>query len=166
MTDSTAPFGADLAGVIVGLEEYTVLDAVDDGALTVEVTPVRGEAPCPGCGVFSARVKSRRRSTLTDCAAFGRPARLAVIKRAFRCDTEWCSRLSFTPCTAQVPARARLTARCRARIGRAGRDRSTASVAGEYGVSWWTAWRCVARAAREALAARDQHDSARVAGPW
>ena len=154
MTDSTVPRGADLVGVIVGLEEYAVLDAVDDGALTVEVTPARGEAPCPGCGVFSARVKSRRRSTVTDCPAFGRPARLRVIKRAFRCDTEWCARSSFTPGTAQVPPRARLTARCRARIGAAGRDRSTASVAAEYGVSWWTAWRCVADGAQAALTAR------------
>ena len=67
MTDSMAPFGADLGGVIVGLEEYTVLDAVDDGELTVEVMPARGEAPCRSCGVFSARVKSRRASTIRDC---------------------------------------------------------------------------------------------------
>ena len=80
MTDSTVPRGADLVGVIVGLEEYAVLDAVDDGALTVEVTPARGEAPCPGCGVFSSRVKSRRFSAVRDCPAFGRPARLRVIK--------------------------------------------------------------------------------------
>src|SRR5215211_7940729 len=129
MTDSTAPFGADFASVIVGLDEYAVLEALDDGELVVEVTPARGEAPCPGCGVFSARVKSRRASTVRDCPAFGRPARLRVIKRAFRCDTEWCGRSSFTPATVQVPARARLTARCRARIGVAGRGRSPPPVA-------------------------------------
>ncbi len=62
MESSVSP-RVDAAEVIVGLDEYVVLDAVDDGdVLTITVTTRRLEAPCPDCGVFSARVKSGLRS--------------------------------------------------------------------------------------------------------
>ena len=51
--------------------------------------------------------------------------------------------------TAEVPPRARLTCRLRAAIARAARDRSTAALAADHRVSWWTAWRAVAAAAAE-----------------
>jgi hypothetical protein len=65
--ESTVSPRVDAAEVIVGLDEYVVLDAVDDGdLLTITVTAKRLEAPCPECGVFSARVKSARTQTVVD----------------------------------------------------------------------------------------------------
>jgi transposase len=141
--------------VIVGLEDYVVLDAGDNGdELMVLVGPVGLEAPCPGCGVLSGRVKSRRHCSVRDSPAFGRPTLLRVAKVALRCVNEACGRRSFTPATTQVPARARVTSRSRQAMGAAGRDRSTASVAAEYGVSWHTAWAAIKTTATRVLAER------------
>ena len=49
---------ADVTRVLVGLEDFDVLDAdEEDGRLVVMVRVARGEAPCPRCAVFSERVK-------------------------------------------------------------------------------------------------------------
>lgn len=145
----------DVTRVLVGLDEYEVLDAVDSdgGELVVTVQVARGEAPCPRCGVFSGRVKQRRIQRVRDALSFGRPTVLCWVKRRFRCDTPGCAG-SFTESTTQVPPRARLTQRLRAAIARAARDRSTVAVAVDHRVSWWTAWRAIATAARALLAAR------------
>lgn len=141
-----------LARVLTGLGEYTILDASEDAdGLVVEVIATRPEAPCPGCGTFSARVKSYRPITVVDAAAHGRRCRLRVRRRAFRCETPGCVRRTFTEVTDEVPCRARITTRARASMGRAGRDRSTASVAAEFGVSWPTAWRAIAAAAERSI---------------
>ena len=52
----------DVTRVLVGLGEYRVVAAVEDGdgVLVVTVEVPGGEAPCPDCGVFSSRVKQRR----------------------------------------------------------------------------------------------------------
>lgn len=143
----------DVRRVLVGLDEYEVLDAVeDDGELVVTVRVGRAEAACPRCGVFSARVKQRRCQRVRDGVSFDRPTTLVWLKRRFRCDTPGCS--SFTESTHQVPPRARLTGRLRAAIAKAAKDRSTAAVAGDHRVSWWTAWRAIADAAERLLAAR------------
>jgi transposase len=146
----------EVLGALTGLEDYEVADAYEDmdGGLVIEVVARRPEAPCPGCGVFSARVKSYRPAMVTDAPAQGRPCRLCVVRRAFRCESPGCDRRSFTEATEEIPRRARITRRCRAARGRAGRDRSTASVAAEYRVSWPTAWRAIETAARAAVAAR------------
>jgi transposase len=164
MREATARAADEVARALVGLEEYTVLDAQEspDGVLTVSVIRSRPEAPCPGCGVFSARVKSYRTSTVTDAPAQGRPCRLTVTKRALRCDTPGCVRRSFTESTDALPARARVTDRCRRAMGRAGRDRATAGVAAEYGVSWPTAWRAIRAAAQRALGTGRQRSAARI----
>jgi hypothetical protein len=45
--------------VLVGLDEYEVVDAVeDDDKLVVTVQVGRAEAARPRCGVFSARVQT------------------------------------------------------------------------------------------------------------
>jgi transposase len=77
-----------------------------------------------------------------------------VQKVALRCVNDACGRRSFTPATLEVPARARVTTRAREAIGVAGRDRSTASVAVEYGVSWHTAWAAIKTTASRVLVAR------------
>lgn len=153
MEDETTT--GDVARALTGLGEYRVLDAMDtpDG-LVVEVIATRPEAPCPACGTFSGRVKSYRTSRVIDSAAHGRQCRLLVRRRAFRCVTPGCERRSFTEATDEVPRRARVTTRCRDQMGRAGRDRSTASVAAEFGVSWPTAWNAIATQARQAISQR------------
>lgn len=152
----------DVTRVLVGFDEYRVLDAVeDDGVLVVTVDVARGEAPCPRCGVFSARVKQRCVQRIRDGLCFERPTVVLWHKRRFRCDTPRC-RLTFTESTAQVPARARVTTRLREAIGRAGRTRSTAEVAAIYRVGWWTAWRAIAGAAAAAIAVRPPVPPARL----
>lgn len=148
--------GDEVTRALTGLADYVVVAATDDPVegLVIDVVARRCEAPCPGCGVFSARVKSVRAAMVTDAPAQGRRCRLRVARRAFRCDTPGCERASFTEASDEVPRRARVTTRCRTAMGRAGRDRSTASVAAEYGLSWPTAWRAIAAAATAAIAAR------------
>jgi transposase len=72
--------------VLVGLDEFEVIDAVEDdvGELVVTVRVPRPEAPCPGCGVFTGRVKQYRRQRVRDGLCFERPTVLVWIKRRFR----------------------------------------------------------------------------------
>lgn len=68
---------------VTGLEEYAIIDAGEvDGWLIMEVDRTRVEAPCPACGTFSDRVKSRRQSLVIDAPANGRRCRLVVMKPA------------------------------------------------------------------------------------
>lgn len=144
----------DVTRVLVGLDDYEVVEAQEiEGELVVTVRVPRPEAACPGCGVFSARVKEHRRQRVRDGLSFDRPTTLVWLKRRFRCDTPGCVG-SFTESSTQVPPRSRLTERLRDSIARAARDRSTAAVAATFRVAWWTAWRVVATAARRLLAAR------------
>jgi transposase len=144
-----------LGRVLTGLFEYTVLHAFESGGeLIVEVIAMRAEAACPGCGEFSTHVKTVRAQIVRDVALAGRPVRLTVQKRAFRCVAPGCLRRSFTQHTDELPARKRVTTRCRKLMGRAGKDRSTAAVAREYKVSWATAWNAVVEVATRELAAR------------
>lgn len=144
----------EVARVLVGLDEYRVLGAVErDDELVVMVEVDRPEMPCPRCGVFSRRVKQYRWQRVRDGLSFARPTILWWRKRRFRCETPGCC-ASFTEQTAQVPARARLTRRVRDAIAAAVRTRSTAEVAGEYRVSWWTAWRATVTVIQRLLAAR------------
>lgn len=153
----------DATRVLVGLDEYEVIDALerDDGVLEVHVQVPRSEAPCPECGTFSSRVKQRRRQEVRDGLCFERPTVLVWHKRRFRCDTPDC-RGSFTESTGQVPPRSRLTTRLCDAVGRAGRTRSTAEVAGAYRIGWWTAWGAIAAAATAAIAARPVAPPARL----
>jgi transposase len=143
----------DVTRVLVGLDEFEVLDAVEESAeLVVTVAVARPEAPCPRCGVFSARVKQYTRQRVRDGVSFARLTVLVWVKRRFRCDTAGCG--SFTESTVQVPRRARLTQRLREAVGRAVRTRNVAEVAVEHRLSWWTVWRAVVMVATQALAVR------------
>jgi transposase len=145
---------AEVTRVLVGLDEYVVLDASErDGELVVTVAVPRPEAACPGCGVFSGRVKEYVTQRVRDGLSFARLTNLVWVKRRFRCDTPGC-RSSFTESTAQVPSRARLTTRLREAMGRAVRTRNVAEVAAEHRVSWWTAWKATVAEAAKVLAAR------------
>ncbi len=45
---------------------------------------------CPGCGRPSARVHSQYHRTLADLPAHGRPVRITLVARRFRCATSRC----------------------------------------------------------------------------
>lgn len=45
---------------------------------------------CPGCDRPSARVHSRYHRTLADLPAHGRPVRIGLVARRFRCATSRC----------------------------------------------------------------------------
>ena len=139
----------DVTRALTGLPDYTVVEALTTGeeGLVVTVQLASPEAPCPECGEYSKRVKSCRSSLVRDAPCGGRPTVLVVVKRAFRCDGLGCPRKSFTETSDQIRARSRVTQRCREVIGRAGHDRSTASVAREYRISWATAWAAITIAA-------------------
>ncbi len=155
----------DATGVVVGLDEFEVTDAVerDDGTLEVSVRVPRPEAPCPRCGAFTSRVKEYRTQRVRDGHSFERPTVLVWAKCRFRCDTGG-SVATFTEPTGQVPPRKRLTWRLRGAIARAAIDRSTPAVAALFVVSWWTAWAAITVAGRAKLAARSSKPLAHLRG--
>ncbi|WP_456664841.1 transposase family protein [Bradyrhizobium sp. LB13.1] len=72
---------------------FDVESAVCDGATTViTVRPRSDRSLCPGCGASSGRIHSRYQRCLTDLPLAGRPVRLVVVARRFRCFTVMCSR--------------------------------------------------------------------------
>ncbi len=119
--------------------------------LSVTVIALSVEAACPGCGEFSVSIKSVRKCKVADAPHVGRVVKLLVWKRAFRCMVEWCARKSFTQHTDEIEARRRTTSRCREHMGRVGKDRSTSSVAAEFGVSCSTAFNAVKTVATREL---------------
>src|SRR5215207_2870486 len=123
----------DPTRALVGLGGFEVIDAVErDGELVVSVRSARSEAPCPGCGVFSRRLKQNRCQRLRDGLSFERPTTLVWHKRRFRCDTPGCQ-ATFTESTDEVPRRARVTTRLRTAI--AGRP-GTAPPRRSHGAIW------------------------------
>jgi transposase len=76
---------------------FDVESAVCDGTATViTVRPTSDTSLCPGCGASSGRIHSRYQRRLTDLALAGRPVRLVVVARRFRCVTVMCGRRIFT----------------------------------------------------------------------
>ena len=76
---------------------FEVASAVFDGATTViTVRNVSKTCSCPSCGASSKRVHSRYLRRLSDLPLAGRPVRLVVIARRFRCSAVLCGRRIFT----------------------------------------------------------------------
>lgn len=50
---------------------------------------------CPECGVPASRVHSRYQRRLSDLPLAGRPVRLILLARRFRCDASGCRRRIF-----------------------------------------------------------------------
>jgi hypothetical protein len=93
-------------------------------------------------------------SGVTTEGAYGdNRIRLVWHRRRMRCVQEQCIRSSFTEQLDQVPARARVTARCRAIMAaKVGDDnRSVVEVAAEHHVSWPTVHRAVVAYAQKVL---------------
>ena len=131
------------------------VERLTDGTRVVHVaTAEESAAACPSCGVFSTSVKGRVSTSPRDIP-YGED-RIVVRwnKTRWRCREDYCERSSFTEAIAQVPARARTTARLRTQIGAAVGDaaRSVAEVAAAHGVSWPTAHRAFVAHAEKVLA--------------
>src|SRR5215212_2216414 len=149
----------ETTSVLFGLDDHRVLDVVrvGDRVVRVVIETVEREGACPACGVLSARVKDRPLVRLRDLPASGQRVQLWCRRRRLACREPDCPRLSFTQVSAQVPARARLTARLRERLAAAiaGSNRAVADVAAEHAVSWHTAHRTPgAGRGRDSVAAR------------
>src|SRR5215217_7596287 len=147
----------DTTAVLFGLDDHRVLDVVrvGDRVVRVVIETIEREGACPACGVLSARVKERPLVRLRDLPASGQRVQLWCRRRRLACREAACPRLSFTQASAQVPARARLTARLRQELAAAiaGSNRAVADVAGEHEVSWHTAHRALVAAAARWLPA-------------
>lgn len=76
---------------------FEVMSSVCDGAMTMITVRHSGKASCcPGCGAQSGRIHSRYLRRLADLPLAGRPVRLVVVARRFRCDAVLCSSRIFT----------------------------------------------------------------------
>ena len=82
----------EAASVLFDLPGYRVVDAVDrPGQLRqVIVTGTTTEAPCPSCGVPSARVHQRRQQRLADVPIAG-PVEVVLVRRRFTCAEQLCA---------------------------------------------------------------------------
>ena len=123
-----------------------VLDVTDDqDRLVVRVESVPDVAGCPVCGVV-AHAHDRDEVGLVDAPSFGRPVRLAWVKRRYLCPEPDCVGGTFVERNDAVAApRALLTTRAvRWAVQQLRREHaSIAGLARQLGVDWNTLWRAV-----------------------
>ena len=62
----------------------------------ITIQHTRKSSACPICGQISVRVHSRYHRRLLDLPVAGRPVRLIVVARRFRCDAVRCGQRIFT----------------------------------------------------------------------
>lgn len=137
--------GIGLAEKMLGLPGLAVLDVEEvPGELVVRVESTRRNATCPSCR-RRAEAQDRVEVQLRDQHCFGRPTRLVIRKRRWRCRTKGCIKKTWTEKLTGVAPRQVLTLRAGAEVTRQVGQlcRSVASVADEYGVAWDTAWAAV-----------------------
>ena len=146
---------SDRTTLLFALPGFRVLDvsAEADGARRVLVESVAEQGGCPACGVLSGLIRDRPTSRIKDLPHGPVPLRVWVRKRRFACAQTLCARRSFTETSAQLPARARLTARLRTKISEAvsTTNRAMSEVGKDHGVAWWTVHRVLVAAAADAL---------------
>jgi transposase len=98
-------------------------------AVTVEAAAVTPRATCPECGRASGRVHSRYVRSLRDLPACGRPVRVRLAVRRFRCGAARCARRTFVEQVAGATApHRRTTARLEAAL-----EAISAALGGEAG---------------------------------
>jgi len=137
--------GIGLAEKMLGLPGLRVLEVEEGiGEVVVRVESTRAKAWCPSCR-RRAQAQDRVEVHLRDAHCFGRPARLVLVKRRWRCRRAGCVRKTWTERIDGVAPRQVLTVRAGAEVCRQVGQlcRPVASVADEYGLSWDTAWAAV-----------------------
>ena len=81
-----------------------------DDTIVVHAEGTAEGVACPSCGQVSRRVHGRYQRRLVDLPWHGRPVRLVVTVRSFRCDNARCRRATFVEDFGDVlPRRARRT---------------------------------------------------------
>ena len=128
--------------LLVGLgADVEVVSVGDEPGRPLRVL-VRLRSPRPVCGSCGGQVWSNgaRSVELADLGAFGRPVRLVLAKRRWRCPNGDCAVGTFTEQAAEIaPARARLTSRAaRWATRQVGRGRTVKEIAAELGCNWHT----------------------------
>lgn len=137
--------GIGLAEKMLGLEGVRVLEVVEQpGEVVIEVESTRDRAYCPSCR-RRAQAQDRVEVHLRDAHCFGRPCRLVMRKRRWRCRTRRCVRKTWTERIAGIAHRQVLTLRAGAEVTRQVGQlcRPVSQVAAEYGVAWDTAWAAI-----------------------
>ena len=137
--------GIGLAEKMLGLPSVVVLDVQDvPGEVVVRVESTKTKATCPSCR-RRAQAQDRVEVHLRDLHCFGRPTRLVIRKRRWRCRTKGCIKKTWTEKLAGIAPRHVLTGRAGTEVTRQVGQvcRSVESVASEYGVGWDTAWAAV-----------------------
>jgi transposase len=78
-------------------EGFVVESAIfEDTATVITVRHMSRAGACPRCARLSSRVHSRYRRHLLDLPLGGKPLRLVVVARRFRCDAILCGQRIFT----------------------------------------------------------------------
>jgi transposase len=132
--------GSGLAEAMLGLGGVRVIDVCEaDGEVTIEVETTEPRAWCERCGC-RAESQDRMWVDVRDLECFGRPTRLRVWKRRWRCRELLCSARTWTETLEFLDTQVVLTRRtgaeaCR-RVGELARPVS--QVADEFGVCWET----------------------------
>ena len=132
--------GNGLAEVMLGLDGFrilTVTETPDELVITVE-TVVEMEG-CRRCGT-RAEAHDRRPVDIRDLACFGRPVRLRVLKRRWRCVETDCAARTWTEAHEALPSRAVMTRRAGSEAVRQVGElaRPVSQVPDEFGVCWDT----------------------------
>jgi transposase len=137
--------GIGLAEKMLGLPGLRVVEVEEGvGEVVVRVESTRNKAVCPSCR-RRAQAQDRVEVHLRDAHCFGRPARLVLSKRRWRCRRTGCVGKTWTERLEGIAPRQVLTLRAGVEVCRQVGQlcRPVASVADEYGVAWDTAWAAV-----------------------
>jgi transposase len=130
---------------MLGLAGLRVLEVEEGvGEVVIRVESTRTRAFCSSCR-RRAQAQDRVEVHVRDAHCFGRPARLVLVKRRWRCRRDGCVRKTWTESIEGIVPRQVLTVRAGMEVCRQVGQlcRPVASVADEYGLASDTAWAAV-----------------------